>query len=123
MIWLPALLLSCLIVEMFAHIPIAQSAVLTLQSGARARRVILSPGISDHWKERVMPVYALRMGRQWLVLAGYFAIFAVVAAGAMAIMERAMPEAALFMLSARGVAFGFAVSILYFCGRRRFVRA
>ncbi|MET0366078.1 MAG: hypothetical protein ABW169_15655 [Sphingobium sp.] len=123
MIWLPALLVSCLIVEIFAHIPIAQSAVLTLRSGARARRVILSPAISDHWKEKVMPVYALRMGRQSLVLAWYFAILAAVAATAMAILDREMPDAALFMASARGVAFGFLVSILYFWGRRRLVRA
>jgi hypothetical protein len=103
--------------------PIAQSAAQTLGSCAQARRVILSRGISDHWKEKVMPAYALRMGRQSLVLTFYFAILVAVTAAVLWITKRILPDATAFIDSAHGLAFGFLVSILYFMVRRRVVGA
>ncbi|MCE7795984.1 hypothetical protein LWE61_05340 [Sphingobium sufflavum] len=118
MIWLPTLLASCLAAELFLHMPIARQARRTLGSCAQAQHVILSRAISDHWKEKVMPAYALRLGRQSLMLAAYFAAFTLLAAATMQGMDRLMPDAARFMGSARGLAAGFLISLLYLMARR-----
>ncbi|HEX7854194.1 MAG TPA: hypothetical protein VF503_10905 [Sphingobium sp.] len=123
MIWLLALILSCVGTEVFVHLPIARSVARTLASGTQASRVILSSAISDHWKEKVMPTYALRMGRQSLMLTACFAFLTGIVGGLVLIMDRLVPGTALFIASGPGLVFSFFISILYYQARRHIVRA
>lgn len=123
MIWLPAAVLSAIATEVFAHLPIERSALTALASGSQAGRIILSPDISDHWKEKAMPAYALRMGRETLTLALCFGLLIGIVAVLMAFMDRIDPDAVRFILSGPGMAFSLIVSIVYYVARRRLVRA
>ena len=59
--WVALLAGSILIVECFLRLPILASAKNMLQIVQQVNRVIFSRVISDHWKERVLPVYAWSM--------------------------------------------------------------
>lgn len=118
-----AILMSCLGVEIFLRLPIAQSTALMAEGGLRAGRVILSPRISEHWKEKVMPAYAARMARQTVVLACLFGIFAGALGAGLLAINAVHPAAAQFLTSLRGLALGLAASLVYYPLRRRFVGA
>ncbi|MCJ2182113.1 hypothetical protein MTR62_05260 [Novosphingobium sp. 1949] len=70
------IVLCCTASEVFLRLPIAPRVAHLAGIGRSASRVLLSRRISDHWKERVMPRHALRMGLGTAVLAGWFALFA-----------------------------------------------
>ena len=123
MIWLPAIVVSAVATELFAHLPIERTATSSIANGARAGRVILSPAISDHWKEKVMPAYAARMGRETVTLTLCFAALTAIVAALIALIGRIDPEAARFIGSAMGMAFSALMSTLYYLGRRRLVGA
>jgi uncharacterized membrane protein len=123
MIWVLAIALSALATEVFAHLPIERSATLTLASGAQAGRIILSPAISDHWKEKVMPAYAARMGRQTMMLSLCIAALTLIVSLLIVGINRIEPDAAQFIGTPAGVLFSLIVSTLYYLARRRLVRA
>ncbi|MFT3966269.1 MAG: hypothetical protein QM690_10340 [Sphingobium sp.] len=123
MSWLLVLLTICLGAELFERLPIARTAALTMDSCARAGRIFLSPHISDHWKERVMPAYALRMGRLSLNLMGCFLMLAATGGFALAMLEKVEPSAALFLCSALGLSVSFLIAFLYHVARGLLVRA
>lgn len=121
--WLWVIGLSCLAAELFARLPFEFVVSRMARCGARASRIISSRRISDHWKEKVMPRYAMRMGRDTLTLALYFAALALVAGGVLFAAEAVAPEAARLLTSARGLAAAFLVAIGYYLLRRRLARA
>jgi hypothetical protein len=123
MTWLLALILSCVGTEIFVHLPITRAVALTLASGTQAGRIILSRGISDHWKEKVMPAYALRMGRQSLMLTGCFLLLTALVGALLVIMDMLVPDTAMFIGSGAGLAFSLLVSVVYYQARRHIVRA
>lgn len=118
-----AILIACLGVEIFLRLPIAQSTAQMAGSGLRAGRVIMSRRISEHWKEKVMPSYAMAMARQTLRLAGYFCFFAATLAASLFLIELVRPEAAQFVTSLKGLMLGLGASVLYYPVRRRLVGA
>ncbi len=119
MIWLAAICISCIGTELLLRLPIAPSTLRIGRDSARVGRIIFSPSISDHWKEKVAPVYALRMGRQTLALAGYFAILAAVVSACLIAAALAVPDVALFLSSLTGLSFSIAISILYWQMKHR----
>lgn len=48
--------------EAFLHLPVMDRINGVAASSRKAMRVVRSPRISDHWKERVLPRYALNIG-------------------------------------------------------------
>lgn len=121
--WLWVIGASCLAAELFLRLPFEPVVSRMARCGARASRVVSSRRISDHWKEKVMPGYAMRMGRCTLTLALYFALLAVLVGGVLLAAEAIAPDAARLLTSAPGLAASFVVAIVYYLVRRRLVRA
>ena len=121
--WLWVIGASCLAAELFARLPFEPVVSRMAQCGARASRIVSSRRISDHWKEKVMPSYAMRMGRYTLTLALYFALLAVLVGGVLFAAEAMAPDAARLLTSAVGLAASFVVATAYYLMRRRLVRA
>ena len=51
----------CLVGVALSRLPIAKEANATYRTSLKAMRIIRSNTISDHWKERVMPIYSAQM--------------------------------------------------------------
>lgn len=65
--------------ETLLHLPFAATLRQMVRNAGRARQVLASRRISDHWKERAIPAYALRMGLASLRFLGLLAVVAVAA--------------------------------------------
>lgn len=48
--------------EAFMRLPILSRVRKIAGYAAKSGRLLRSPHVSDHWKERILPVYALRIG-------------------------------------------------------------
>ena len=121
--WLWVIGASCLAAELFARLPFEPVVSRMARCGARAARIVSSRRISDHWKEKVMPSYAMRMGRHTLTLALYFTLLAALVGVVLFAAEAIAPEAARLLTSAAGLAASFVVAIIYYLLGRRLVRA
>ena len=121
--WLWVIGASCLAAELFARLPFEPVVSRMAKCGARAGRIVSSRRISDHWKEKIMPRYAARMGRDTLTLTFYFALLALLVGGVLLAAEAIAPDAARLLTSAAGLAASFLVAVVYYLVRRRFVRA
>lgn len=121
--WLWVIGASCLVAELFARLPFGPVVSRMARCGAQASRIVASRRISDHWKEKVMPGYAMRMGRHTLTLALYFVLLAALAGAVLFAAEAVAPDAARLLTSAAGLAVSFVVALVYYLLRRRRVRA
>ena len=69
----------CAAVLLLRRLPIVATLAAVLAASRRALHVIAAAGISDHWKELVVPRYALRImiGSSWIAvyLAALLAVF------------------------------------------------
>jgi hypothetical protein len=70
---------SVLAVELFMRLPVKQAINELWRVSQKASRTVLSPHISDHWKEKVMLVYARKALTSTLKLAAIMSIFIVLA--------------------------------------------
>ena len=68
-------LCGLVVAELLFRLPLARSVKTIAGFASKARRTVASKTISDHWKERILPAYAMRMGVAslaafgWLLLA------------------------------------------------------
>lgn len=75
MSWLALIIGSILVAECFLRLPVMSGFSNMLRTFQSVHRVISSRTISDHWKERILLVYAWRMFKNslnvffWLVVA------------------------------------------------------
>ena len=120
--WLLVIGVSCLAAELFSRLPFEPTVSRMARCGARAGRIISSRRISDHWKERVLPRYALRMAGHTLALTLCFAVLVVVAGGVLFAADAIAPDAGRFLGSAKGLAVTFAIATAYYVLRRRLAR-
>lgn len=74
---------SVVAVELFLRLPLASSVASLMRYLQRASSVMRSRHISDHWKEKAMLAYSLRVARATLALA---AIIVFIAAGCAAVL-------------------------------------
>jgi hypothetical protein len=65
--------------EVLLRLPFAATLRQMVANAGRARHVLTSRRISDHWKERAIPAYALRMGLASLRFLGLLALVALAA--------------------------------------------
>jgi len=63
MIWLLVILAAILASEALWRLPLMARVRDVTAASRKAGRVLASKRISDHWKERVLPAYAWRIGR------------------------------------------------------------
>ncbi|MEM1411550.1 MAG: sulfotransferase [Pseudomonadota bacterium] len=74
----PAMVLSCVVVvELFVRLPFMAQVEAVTGGALKAVGLVRSPRISDHWKERVLPVYAGRILKASLSLAGLLLLCAM----------------------------------------------
>jgi hypothetical protein len=75
MAWFAVAVATLVCCELLVRIPLIDRIRAVAESARRSASVIASPTISDHWKERALPRYALRMGVSaimsffWLLIA------------------------------------------------------
>jgi hypothetical protein len=60
--WMLVCAAAILASEAFLHLPVMDRIARIAASSHKAMRVLKSSRISDHWKERVLPRYAARIG-------------------------------------------------------------
>jgi hypothetical protein len=63
MTWLLLALAAILASEAMVRLPLLSQARSVIDVSGRSMRVLKSPRISDHWKEKVLPAYSARMFR------------------------------------------------------------
>lgn len=74
--YLIIIVVSMLAVELFLKLPVRQSVEELLRVTKKSSHVVLSPHISDHWKEKVMLVYAKQAFSNTVKLTAVILIFA-----------------------------------------------
>ncbi|WP_260925799.1 hypothetical protein [Novosphingobium sp. 9] len=116
--WLIAAGLCCVASEVFSRLPILSVTMGMAGHGRAAGKMLLSRRISEHWKERMAPVYARRMGASTLVLAGWFVLFAALISLLLLAGERLHPGLTMRLESGIGLLFALAVSSLYLLVRK-----
>lgn len=121
--WIVVICVSCLAAELFMRLPFEFTVLRMARCGARASHIIASRRISDHWKEKAMPVYAGRMARCTLTLTLYFAVLGAAVGGVFLAADAIAPETGRFLSSMTGLMAGFLAATVYYLLRRRLVRA
>jgi hypothetical protein len=110
------MLLMIAAVELCARLPLRSRFSVVIDTARRAAKVVASPAISDHWKEKVLLSYAGRLAASALMLGLVLAVLSVAIFGAIFFGEAVAGRAGgilQFALSLRGIAFMTAVSLLY----------
>lgn len=121
--WLFAILLSCLGVELFCRLPFTRLLVQMARDGGHAGRIVASRQISEHWKQRVMPVYTRRLARLTLALLACIAVVAFIVLATLGAMVRVSPDAAAFLETPVGIAASLHFAMLHVIGRYGLVHA
>lgn len=60
--------------ELLLRLPMVPEFSRVQSASRKATRLLRSSAISDHWKEKILPVYALRIGRGSLLLFGMLCV-------------------------------------------------
>lgn len=108
-----AALVCVVLVEVSMRVPAIAVVRRLLDVGQRARRVLVSNRISDHWKERVLLRYS------WLMLLGSFELLAflvllsAIVYTAVVIAGWVHVDLFTFVLSWQGTTFCIAVATIY----------
>lgn len=120
--WLFAALAGVGFVEILLRLPLWRRLTEFRATIDKVRRVIRSARISDHWKERVLPRYAVRMLGQSTVVAVCL-LAAFVPALLLALVSRAMGTAFVeFAAGWVGLSFMTVLSTIYAAVRIRLGR-
>jgi len=118
-----AALLSFGLVEIGRRLPLAAAATRVLRPVKSAQHVMMAKAISDHWKERVLLVYA----RQTLLgVGGILAVLSALlipAIIAIALLDLPLPGFAAFMMSFPGIVLTCGAAGLYLKLRRHMCHA
>ncbi len=121
MIFVALILPTFVFVELFMRLKVLKRAAVPAQLAQRSLRIIQAERISDHWKERVLPVYSGRMMlatvRLLLVLLVAFSPF-FIAAFAASFTELPLLEE---MTSLRGILISTVAAFIYVFVRKRLV--
>lgn len=110
-----------LAVEVACRVPLIGVVSRLLLTARKAGQVVSSSGISDHWKERVLPRYAGRIFRGSLETLFWMAVvFSPVIAVAMLGERFGLPVVS-FLSGALGIAFSVVVGLVYHAMRSRVI--
>lgn len=110
-------------VELFFRLPVVRQAQSIRINAAKALKVILSSRISDHWKEKSIPVYAVRILLSSLLGAFYLAVTCLVSGAIFGlagfVLLKNMPALMDFFLSIRVQVGLVVIGMLYVWLRRK----
>lgn len=112
-------------VEIFLRLPVRETVNDLLRVSKKAIHTVLSPHISDHWKEKVMLVYAKKSFTSTLKLAGIILIFlALVLIPVFAVDHFKLTNQSVFLLlgTAKGLTVSTVLAMSYFWLRSRLVK-
>lgn len=124
MIWLLAALIAIAFVEVLLRLPLMPALARLLATARQVHRVITSPRISDHWKEKTLVAYAGRLLRYSLLICGLLTFaFAVTALTGYILAQPFDAELLVFLIEVEGCIFATVVSLGYVFARSRFVRS
>ncbi len=116
---------SILATEAIVQMPLGGQIRAVRSLLGRVHHVIRSPAISDCWKERVLPVYALRLARHSLLIGFMLGTVSVGVFGLLLVWSVfAAPDAAVLkeFMSVRSLIVSLAASGAYLFVRFRIVR-
>lgn len=119
MIFIALLIATIAFVEMFARLRILDRATVPAELAQRSFRIIRAERISDHWKERVLPAYSLRMMLATLQLSGFLIIAFSPFLVALIIAKLVDLPLLAELASWRGILFSSAIAIVYLYIRKR----
>ena len=74
MIWVLIGLATVATCELFLRLPVLGRVRKAADTAARAGRLVANPAVSDHWKERILPRYALRVALGSLTSLAYLLV-------------------------------------------------
>ena len=123
MLWLLAGIATIGAVEVMLRLPLSSAVLRTRQLIKRVVHVVTSRKVSDHWKEIVVPTYALQLFRRTAHLT--FLMVVAVSPTALACVATNLAGIPLleFLLSMTGILFSTVVALSYAWLRISSVRA
>jgi hypothetical protein len=114
-----------LLAELFSRLPFLKATLEAGRVANKAMRVMTARGVSDHWKEKVMLVYAGKLARQTVIIAGLFILWGGALGSLVWLFKQMSPAFYDFLTSWIGFAFTLIWSTLFVilrgCIVRRFV--
>lgn len=119
--WLGLILSTCLAVEIGYRLPFAKTVPVLANTGRKATQLIQNRKISDHWKERVLPVYAFQLFiASLLLLFSLILLISPILLIAALLLHFGFHVMGLFM-TAHGVGVSLLIASLYWIVRGRFL--
>lgn len=113
MIFAASAILCVLLVELFAWFPVMATFKRLISVAGKARTVLLSTRISDHWKERVLLKYAGLIFIKTAKLFGFFLLFGLLVYAAIIGVRFAGFDLYHFLTSWQGIVFCIVVASVY----------
>ncbi|OGT66311.1 MAG: hypothetical protein A3I13_01745 [Gammaproteobacteria bacterium RIFCSPLOWO2_02_FULL_47_50] len=108
--------------ELFTQLPLNREFYRLVYTIQQAARILISSHISDHWKEMVLPRYALQIFTSSLILLILLILVFVPFGIILVLSEQAAIETKNLALSLRGIVFSIGICIIYFSIRSRIVK-
>jgi hypothetical protein len=109
--------MSILAIEMFMLFPFLQIATKIKQHVMKSTRLINNPGISDHWKEKVLLSYSLTIMKYSLILFALLCGFFLMVIALLALIDyqfELFPTLIELSSSMKGTLFIVIISTLYY---------
>lgn len=107
--------------ELFVRLPILQAVGRASDYARRSARLIQAPRISDHWKEKALPIYSARILGQTLRLCVYLIIVFLPVAVALVIAQQIHVPLWAALISPIGIGASILVAAAYLFVRGRIV--
>ena len=105
------LVLSCLFsVEIFTRLKFKHHSISILRNTIKVFKIILSSNISDHWKEKMVPAYALIILRKSLIIMGILLLIILVFSFFIFISNNFLS----LLFSLIGIVISFLISFTYY---------
>lgn len=113
MIFAASATLCVILVEVFAWLPVMATVKRLISVAGKARAVLLSERISDHWKERVLLKYAGRIFANTVELSGYLLLLGLLVYAAIVGVRYVGLDLYHFLTGWQGIVFCIIVAGVY----------
>jgi len=122
MMWLLTGATAVVFVEVVLALPILPRVAALAAIARQVQRVVVSPRISDHWKQKTLVIYSRRLLQGTLSVAALLLLATgLLAAWSLALAQSLDDGFVAFSLSPTGLACATAFALAYVCVRSRLV--
>ena len=118
--WGLLVLATVMAVEVALRLPLSTTFTRLAKQGQKAAHILRSSRISDHWKEKVMLVYACSLFKSTMKLCGFLLTIGAVAALLMFAFDFFGVPIGTFIASSTGMLFSIVAATAYFTIRKFF---